>query len=360
MFLSYSQEELDETNSASSPSSSVSREPVRGHISSLRASSNEQPKEIKTTLKDANQKHFDPRTGVVQNGPSEMGTAQFGQRQKSDSPSSMASNLSTMMNNDSLAGSLVTLGSRSDLISSSLEIYNSTNNDLSRLSNSYDQLSDVDDSLMHLQPTGAAKNTIGVGTTRPSVGNKSILQRTKSDSVKTALFASTPTLDNSNQWNSAKPSPLQPQMSNGNNKTVTFSGLATSFQNIAPILMPGNIVSPAVDNQNQFMQNQNLNQNKNKSIFYDSQIKDSAYGSTENNEFPWNNSMNTPMTMNGSKGLNGTMTSIQNGQKPTNPPLSTVRTQNSQQQRTYTGSLTTSMKDTAYDRINPNNFKKRR
>ncbi|XP_065367462.1 serine/threonine-protein kinase meng-po isoform X2 [Calliphora vicina] len=124
------EEELDENNSASSPSSSVSREPVRGHISSLRTPSTEKPNEIKTTLKDANQKHFDPRTGVVQQGPSEMGVVA---RQKSASPFSTASNMSMMNNNDSLAGSILTLGSRPDLLASNMEIYNSNSTDLNRL-----------------------------------------------------------------------------------------------------------------------------------------------------------------------------------------------------------------------------------
>ncbi|XP_073812533.1 uncharacterized protein [Musca autumnalis] len=367
------EEELDETNSASSPSSSVSREPVRGHISSLRSSSTEQSKEIKTTLKDANQKHFDPRTGAVQVGPSEMGTAQFGQRGKSDSPSSMASNLSTMMNNDSLAGSLVTLGSRADLISSSLEIYNSTNTDLSRLadlSQSYDQLSDSNENYTtNFAPTPPTKNSIGVGTTKPLGGNKSILQRSKSDSLKNALFASTPALDSSKQWQAAPPlQPLQPQ-NNINNKSVTFSGLANSLQTMAPLLMTG--MAPNSNDSNKQTQNTNpaqqqqlqQQQQKNQSIFYESQIKDSAYGSTEMHESQWTtntttmsngNMQNMQPLMNGNK-------SPQNGTtQMANSPITTVRTQSSQGQRTYTGVKTTSMKDTAYDRINPNNFKKRR
>ncbi|XP_005180089.1 serine/threonine-protein kinase par-1 isoform X2 [Musca domestica] len=366
------EEELDETNSASSPSSSVSREPVRGHISSLRSSSTEQPKEIKTTLKDANQKHFDPRTGVVQVGPSEMGTAQFNQRQKSDSPSSMASNLSTMMNNDSLAGSLVTLGSRADLISSSLEIYNSTNTDLNRLvdlSQSYDQLSDANENYTtNFAPTPPNKNSIGVGTSKPLGGNKSILQRSKSDSLKSALFASTPALDGGGgggkQWQPVQP--LQPQ-NNINNKSVTFSGLANSLQTMAPLLMPGMAATSNDQNKQQQQQHQQNStypqqqsqQQKNQNNFYDSQVKDSAYGSTEIHDSQWNSSNGkmTP-TMNGTRAQNGATYSPH---IITINPISTVRTQSAQGQRTYTGAMTTtSMKDTAYDRINPNNFKKRR
>ncbi|XP_059226217.1 serine/threonine-protein kinase par-1 [Stomoxys calcitrans] len=366
------EEEMEETNSASSPSSSVSREPVRGHISSLRTASNDKPKEIKTTLKDANQKHFDPRTGVVQTGPSEMGTAQFDTTHKSDSPSSMASNLSTMMNNDSLAGSLITLGSRADLLSSSLEIYNSTTADLNRmgvLSNSYDQLSDAGDSYPNIPAVAAPKNSIGVGTSRPMAGNKGILQRSKSDSVRMALFASSPALDNGNgnQWQAGNPT-LQPQLNNNNNKSVTFSGLASSFQTMAPILMPGSMASPANKQQQPLQQQQqqplriNQNHNKNHPTFYDSHIKDSAYGSSEINDSQWSH-QNSPgpmvMNANGTRAQNGFQTPTNNMPKMTSP-LSTVRTQSSQQQRAYTGALTTSMKDSAYDRVNPNIFKKSR
>lgn len=49
----------------------MNRTPVAGHISSLRAAKNEQ--EIKTTIKDASKKHRDPRTGLVQEGPSVQG-----------------------------------------------------------------------------------------------------------------------------------------------------------------------------------------------------------------------------------------------------------------------------------------------
>lgn len=51
----------------------MNRTPVAGHISSLRAAKKEKEKEIKTTIKDASKKHIDPRTGLVQEGPSEMG-----------------------------------------------------------------------------------------------------------------------------------------------------------------------------------------------------------------------------------------------------------------------------------------------
>ncbi|XP_055837822.1 serine/threonine-protein kinase meng-po isoform X2 [Episyrphus balteatus] len=111
-------EEENESASAS-PSSSVSRGPVAGHISSIRTVEPTK-KEIKTTLKDANQKHFDPRTGALQQGPSSMGTVH-----PSPSPPGMNSlNTST----DSLKGSILTLGSRNDLLSSDFHLYASEMN----------------------------------------------------------------------------------------------------------------------------------------------------------------------------------------------------------------------------------------
>ncbi|XP_026842867.1 serine/threonine-protein kinase SBK1 isoform X2 [Drosophila persimilis] len=121
------EEENEETNSAS-PSSSVSREPLPGHISSLRKQTQEQiPKEVKSTLKDATQKHFDPRTGALQQGPSEMGQVAM-QYSKSASPSNY-STASTLNNADSL----MTLGSRQDLLASNLTMYTSMETELNRL-----------------------------------------------------------------------------------------------------------------------------------------------------------------------------------------------------------------------------------
>ncbi|XP_018790550.1 PREDICTED: CBL-interacting serine/threonine-protein kinase 20 isoform X3 [Bactrocera latifrons] len=123
-------EEDEEELEDNSPSSSVSREPVAGHISSIRHTL-EQTKAINTTLKDAAQKHFDPRTGALQEGPSEMGGITQTQ-QKSYNASN--GNISTMNHGDSLCGSLLTLSSRPDLLESHLEIYNSELN-LNRLGN---------------------------------------------------------------------------------------------------------------------------------------------------------------------------------------------------------------------------------
>ncbi|XP_017079091.1 serine/threonine-protein kinase meng-po isoform X2 [Drosophila eugracilis] len=124
------EEENEETNSAS-PSSSVSREPLPGHISSLRkpTSPAENTKEINSTLKDATQKHFDPRTGALQQGPSEMGQVPMSYS-KSASPSSNYSTTASTLNN---ADSLLTLGSRQDLLASNLTMYTSMETELNRL-----------------------------------------------------------------------------------------------------------------------------------------------------------------------------------------------------------------------------------
>ncbi|XP_017001846.1 serine/threonine-protein kinase meng-po isoform X2 [Drosophila takahashii] len=125
------EEENEETNSAS-PSSSVSREPLPGHISSLRKppSQAESAKEINSTLKDATQKHFDPRTGALQQGPSEMGQVAAMSYSKSASPSSNYSTTASTLNN---ADSLLTLGSRQDLLASNLTMYTSMETELNRL-----------------------------------------------------------------------------------------------------------------------------------------------------------------------------------------------------------------------------------
>ncbi|XP_017044740.1 serine/threonine-protein kinase SBK1 isoform X2 [Drosophila ficusphila] len=124
------EEENEETNSAS-PSSSVSREPLPGHISSLRkpTSPAESAKEVKSTLKDATQKHFDPRTGALQQGPSEMGQVAMSYS-KSASPASNYSTTASTLNN---ADSMLTLGSRQDLLASNLTMYNSMETELNRL-----------------------------------------------------------------------------------------------------------------------------------------------------------------------------------------------------------------------------------
>lgn len=67
--------EEDEENDSgtTTPSSTHSRTPIAGHISSVRAMEQAAEKKITSTLKDAANKHIDPRTGIIQQGPSEMG-----------------------------------------------------------------------------------------------------------------------------------------------------------------------------------------------------------------------------------------------------------------------------------------------
>lgn len=51
----------------------TNRAPVAGHVSSVRAAEKAARTQIVTTVKDAANKHINPRTGKVQQGPSEMG-----------------------------------------------------------------------------------------------------------------------------------------------------------------------------------------------------------------------------------------------------------------------------------------------
>lgn len=51
----------------------TSRAPVAGHVSSVRAAEKAARKSIVSTVKDASNKHINPRTGKIQQGPSEMG-----------------------------------------------------------------------------------------------------------------------------------------------------------------------------------------------------------------------------------------------------------------------------------------------
>lgn len=67
------EEEEDDTDQISSPPAMSSRKPIAGHVSSVRAQERAVRKQIKTTLKDASNKHINPRTGQIQHGPSEMG-----------------------------------------------------------------------------------------------------------------------------------------------------------------------------------------------------------------------------------------------------------------------------------------------
>lgn len=64
-------EEEEEEDSEGKPLNR--RQPVVGHVSSIRAEEKAARKQIVTTVKDASNKHINPRTGRVQQGPSEMG-----------------------------------------------------------------------------------------------------------------------------------------------------------------------------------------------------------------------------------------------------------------------------------------------
>ncbi|XP_064542679.1 serine/threonine-protein kinase SIK2 isoform X1 [Drosophila montana] len=345
------EEENEETNSAS-PSSSVSREPMPGHISSIRQPQQPaKPKEIKSTLKDATQKHFDPRTGALQQGPSEMGMAMH------SSKSVNLASTSTLTNADSL----LTLGSRQDMLASNLTIYNSMEMELNRLGKGQPTLLQVDGFLNQSQSssllttldvppeaqssTPASKNSIGVGT---RMTTKSILQRSKSDSLQAAMYTSMPAIDNANSYNAFNTNnqSLQPMQTSyvpngsayftsGNNnnipnktnqiKTVTFTGLTNAFQSLAQLPVLANPVVPATPPA--AMQSNYFNRSH-----HDSQVKDSAYGSADVNDM-----MHT----------------------------SHPQGHNTQRQMVYNGARESNlnMKDTAYDRVgvtNSNSARKRR
>uniref|UniRef100_A0A182QBY1 Protein kinase domain-containing protein n=1 Tax=Anopheles farauti TaxID=69004 RepID=A0A182QBY1_9DIPT len=67
------EEEEEDDSGTATPSSTVSRTAVPGHVSSVAALERAE-KKINSTVKEASQKHIDPRTGTVQVGPSEMGS----------------------------------------------------------------------------------------------------------------------------------------------------------------------------------------------------------------------------------------------------------------------------------------------
>uniref|UniRef100_A0A182JDD0 Protein kinase domain-containing protein n=1 Tax=Anopheles atroparvus TaxID=41427 RepID=A0A182JDD0_ANOAO len=67
------EEEEEDDSGTATPTSTVSRTAVPGHVSSVAALERAE-KKINSTVKEASQKHIDPRTGNVQIGPSEMGS----------------------------------------------------------------------------------------------------------------------------------------------------------------------------------------------------------------------------------------------------------------------------------------------
>ncbi|CAO1350600.1 unnamed protein product [Diamesa hyperborea] len=83
------EEDEEEDSGSSTVSVSMTRAPIPGHISSLRAAEQEQ-KNV-TTLKDASHKHIDPFTGMRQEGPSAMGGVLIANRNNSPE------NLNTLM-----------------------------------------------------------------------------------------------------------------------------------------------------------------------------------------------------------------------------------------------------------------------
>ncbi|XP_053963406.1 serine/threonine-protein kinase par-1 isoform X1 [Anastrepha ludens] len=423
-------EEDEEEVEDASPSSSVSREPVAGHISSIRATL-EKSKAFNTTLKDAAQKHFDPRTGALQEGPSEMG-AITQTHQKSYSPSS--GNMSTINNGDSLCGSLLTLGSRPDLLQSHLEIYNSDFN-LNRLgeqNNSaqfygHNQSLSSNNLLMADYETAyaqypnnksnatAAKKSIGLDTYGlPNEHRKSALKRTKSDSVKTVMFASMPAINNSdayaaglklsqtpplknatNQTLTSANSPNDTSFSsnanntndshvitgNGNatkpNSSVTLSGLANAFHSLASISLPAKAGTPEKQQQHQQQQQeqqqkqaqQQLKQQQFATYYLKQQengssVRDSAYGSAEVSEGPSRTVSYSSMKpqFNGiAEQHNGRQqqTQFSNHSRALSPEGR--QRQGLEKQQIYRGARTGSLKDSPYDRIAvTNNNNKRR
>lgn len=68
------QEDDEEDENDSCVTEMMSRAPVAGHISSVRAAERASRKQITSTIKDASNKHINPRTLEIQSGPSEMGS----------------------------------------------------------------------------------------------------------------------------------------------------------------------------------------------------------------------------------------------------------------------------------------------
>lgn len=67
------EEEEEDDSGTATPTSTASRTAVPGHVSSVAAMERAE-KKINSTVKDAAQKHIDPRTGTIQLSPSEMGS----------------------------------------------------------------------------------------------------------------------------------------------------------------------------------------------------------------------------------------------------------------------------------------------
>ncbi|GAB0093568.1 serine/threonine-protein kinase par-1 isoform X1 [Sergentomyia squamirostris] len=66
------EDEEENDSGTTTPSSTMSRTPIAGHVSSIQAEE-QREKQYHSTVKDSSRKHLDPRTGILQSGPSEMG-----------------------------------------------------------------------------------------------------------------------------------------------------------------------------------------------------------------------------------------------------------------------------------------------
>ncbi|XP_017147506.1 serine/threonine-protein kinase meng-po isoform X1 [Drosophila miranda] len=215
------EEENEETNSAS-PSSSISREPLPGHISSLRKQTQEQiPKEVKSTLKDATQKHFDPRTGALQQGPSEMGQVAM-QYSKSASPSNY-STASTLNNADSL----MTLGSRQDLLASNLTMYTSMETELNRLGEADPRIPRSDGFLNRTQSSGLLLTTFDVNASPSSPANNNRPTPAAKNSIAVGTRSSTRSILKSSIATAAYPA------FGSNNQSSSLQQLTQHFQTTA-------------------------------------------------------------------------------------------------------------------------------
>lgn len=67
------EDEEDDEDDGKELQTRTARAPVAGHVSSVRAAERASRTQIVSTVKDASNKHIDPRTGKIQHGPSEMG-----------------------------------------------------------------------------------------------------------------------------------------------------------------------------------------------------------------------------------------------------------------------------------------------
>lgn len=63
----------EDDSGTTTPSSTHSRTPIAGHVSSLRSPAEDAARKITSNIKDSANKHIDPRTGNIEQGPSRMG-----------------------------------------------------------------------------------------------------------------------------------------------------------------------------------------------------------------------------------------------------------------------------------------------